>query len=122
MTLIKAVITGVTLAIMLSMVASRANASCTQMQQLAREHSDDMARRHNGHCRSKSDLDHDGFTVRAGSGARAENVACASSASAAKALWLRSKEGHRENMMLPYRCKPVVCVGKFCTMEIGPSL
>ena len=51
-------------------VQARARSDCALMQELAQEHSNDMARRES--------LDHAGFSDRAAKGARAENVAMGS--------------------------------------------
>jgi len=92
-----------------------AKSDCGRMQQLAQQHSNDMARRNR--------LDHSGFHNRARQGARAENVAMGSSTKAgAMAQWWASP-GHAANMMLP-GCKAVAhAVSKsgrhYWTMIIG---
>lgn len=59
-------------------LAARAS-DCSSMMRLAQEHSNDMARR--------GSLDHRGFSDRGRRGARAENVALASSKAQAMRLW-----------------------------------
>lgn len=91
-----------------------ANASCGNLQQLAQEHANDMARR--------GSMDHNGFADRARRGARAENVAYGvSTKSQAIALWWGSP-GHAANMRLP-GCKAVASArghGRtYWVMEIG---
>lgn len=92
-----------------------ANASCQTMQQLAQEHSNDMARR--GH------LDHRGFASRAKRGARAENVAYGhDSVARTIAQWAASPR-HAANMRLP-GCKGIASAvsrsgRRYWTMEIG---
>ena len=77
---------------------ANAKSNCQLMQQLAQQHSNDMARRER--------MDHSGFHNRAKRGARAENVAMGSSTKAgAMAQWWTSP-GHAANMMLP-GCKAV---------------
>ncbi len=82
---------------------------CSHMQRLAQEHSNDMAARRS--------LDHRGFDHRAARGARAENVALASSREQAMRLW-RASPGHAANMRLP-GCVGVANRGRYWTMEIG---
>lgn len=84
-------------------------ASCAKMQQLAQEHSNDMAARRS--------LDHRGFEHRARRGARAENVALASSREGAMRLW-RASPPHAANMALP-GCRAVANSGRYWTMEIS---
>ena len=92
-----------------------AEANCALMQQLAQQHSNDMARR--------SSLDHSGFHSRARQGARAENVAMGSATEAGTmAQWWASPR-HAANMRLP-GCKAVAhAVSKsgrhYWTMLIG---
>jgi uncharacterized protein YkwD len=98
----------------LLLATAEARASCATMQNLAQEHSNDMARR--------GSMDHAGFMDRARRGARAENVAMGvKTRSAAIALWW-SSAGHAANMRLP-GCKAVAfAVGRgvyYWTMEIG---
>jgi uncharacterized protein YkwD len=89
--------------------------SCHTMQQLAQEHSNDMARRNH--------LDHAGFASRAKRGARAENVAYGYSSKAKTiAQWLASPP-HAANMRLP-GCKGIASAvsssgRRYWTMEIG---
>jgi cysteine-rich secretory family protein len=96
---------------------SHAKSDCALMQQLAQQHSNDMARR--------GSLDHSGFSERAAKGARAENVAEGTRTKAeTMAAWWASS-GHAANMRLP-GCKAVAfAVSKsgrrFWTMEIGQS-
>ena len=86
---------------MLSIAApgyAKAQTNCLLMQQLAQQHSNDMARRET--------MDHDGFHNRARQGARAENVAMGSITKAgAMAEWWTSP-AHAANMLLP-GCKAV---------------
>jgi len=105
-------------AIMLSIAApihAKAQSNCQLMQQLAQQHSNDMAHR--------DKMDHGGFHERAKKGARAENVAMGSTTKAgAMAQWLTSPP-HAANMMLP-GCKAVAhAVSKsgiyYWTMLIG---
>ena len=97
-------------AMLLSIAAPEyAKANCQLMQQLAQQHSNDMARRNR--------LDHAGFHDRAKKGARAENVAMG-----AMAQWWTSPR-HAANMLLP-GCKAVAhAVSKsgrhYWTMLIG---
>ncbi len=92
-----------------------AKTNCQLMQQLAQQHSDDMARRNR--------LDHSGFYSRAKRGARAENVAYGSATKAGTiAQWWKSPR-HAANMLLP-GCKAVAhAVSKsgrhYWTMLIG---
>jgi uncharacterized protein YkwD len=94
---------------------AQAKSNCQRMQQLAQQHSNDMARRDR--------LDHAGFHNRAKQGARAENVAMGSKTKAgAMAQWWTSP-GHAANMLLP-GCKAVAhAVAKsgrhYWTMLIG---
>src|SRR6476660_4778583 len=103
-------------AMLLSMaMPGDAKANCELMQQLAQQHSNDMARRER--------MDHEGFPNRARQGARAENVAMGSSTKAgAMAQWWTSP-AHAANMLLP-GCKAVAhAVSKsgqhYWTMLIG---
>ena len=106
-------------AMLLSIAApgyAKAETDCRLMQQLAQQHSNDMARRDR--------MDHAGFHNRAKKGARAENVAMGSTTRAgAMAQWWASP-GHAVNMMLP-GCKAVAhAVSKksgrtYWTMLIG---
>jgi len=105
-------------AMLLSIAApgdATAKTNCQLMQQLAQQHSNDMARRNR--------LDHAGFHNRAKKGARAENVAMGSTTRAgAMAQWWTSP-GHAANMLLP-GCKAVAhAVSKsgryYWTMLIG---
>jgi uncharacterized protein YkwD len=95
--------------------AKTLKASCRTMQQLAQEHSNDMA--HRDH------LDHAGFARRAKRGARAENVAYGYSSKAKTiAQWLASPS-HAANMRLP-GCKGIASAMsrsglRYWTMEIG---
>ena len=88
-------------AMLLSIAATeyaQAKSKCQLMQQLAQQHSNDMARRDR--------MDHAGFHKRAKQGARAENVAMGSTTKAgAMAQWWTSP-GHAANMLLP-GCKAV---------------
>jgi uncharacterized protein YkwD len=98
----------------LVLAAVEARASYATMQNLAQEHSNDMARR--------GSMDHAGFMDRARRGARAENVAAGvKTRSAAIALWW-SSPGHAANMRLR-GCKAMAhAVGQgvyYWTMEIG---
>jgi uncharacterized protein YkwD len=77
---------------------ANARTNCQLMQQLAQEHSDDMARRNR--------LDHSGFYKRAKRGARAENVAYGNSTKAATIAQWWASPGHARNMLLP-GCKMV---------------
>jgi uncharacterized protein YkwD len=63
-------------------------------------------------------MDHSGFAARARFGARAENVATASSREEALRLW-RNSPPHAANMSLP-GCKAIAHSGRYWTMEIGP--
>ena len=87
------------LAVLLPMAGpAAAESNCGRLQQLAQQHSNDMARR--------GRLDHAGFSRRAAQGARAENVAMGSSTQAgAMAQWWASPR-HAANMLLP-GCKAV---------------
>jgi uncharacterized protein YkwD len=77
---------------------AKTKTNCRLMQQLAQQHSNDMARRES--------LDHAGFYDRARRGARAENVAMGSKTrQGAMAQWWASP-GHAANMRLP-GCKAV---------------
>ena len=105
-------------AMLLSIAApghAKAKTNCQLMQQLAQQHSNDMARRDR--------MDHAGFHNRAKKGARAENVAMGSTTKAgAMAQWWTSP-GHALNMLLP-GCKAVAhAVSKsgqhYWTMLIG---
>jgi hypothetical protein len=100
--------------VVLLLATIEAQAGCAQMQKLAQEHSNDMARR--------GSLDHEGFMDRARQGARAENVAAGvKTRSAAIAVWWSSPP-HAANMLLP-GCKAVAhAVGHgvyYWTMEIS---
>ncbi len=97
-----------TLAIIV-LFAVAANASCSTMQALAQEAANSMARR--------GVMDHAGFYARARRGARAENVAIASSYEQAMRLW-RNSPPHAANMRLP-GCKGVAHQGRYWAMEIG---
>ena len=94
---------------------AKGKTNCALMQQLAQQHSNDMARRES--------MDHAGFASRAARGARAENVAMGSKTRAgAMAQWWTSPS-HAANMMLP-GCKMVAhAVSKsgryYWTMLIG---
>jgi uncharacterized protein YkwD len=94
---------------------AKGKANCRLMQQLAQQHSNDMARRNS--------LDHAGFHDRARQGARAENVAMGSSTrQGTMAQWWASPR-HAANMRLP-GCKAVaVAVSRsgrhYWTMIIG---
>ncbi len=96
---------------------AEAKSDCALMQQLAQQHSNDMARRQS--------MDHSGFYARAAKGARAENVAEGATTKAeAMALW-RGSPGHAANMRLP-GCKAVASAvsrsgRRYWTMEIGKS-
>lgn len=102
-------------AVALLLSATAAKADCADMQKLAQEHANDMARR--------GSMDHNGFASRAHRGARAENVAYGvSSKEQAIAMWWRSP-GHAANMRLP-GCKAVAsAIGqngrRYWAMEIG---
>src|SRR5215207_4785373 len=105
-------------AMMLSLAApvyAKAQSNCQLMQELAQQHSNDMAHR--------DKMDHGGFPERAKKGARAENVVTGSTIKAgAMAQWLTSPP-HALNMMLP-GCKAVAhAVSKsgkyYWTMLIG---
>jgi hypothetical protein len=65
---------------------------CGEMQSLAQEHANDMARRDR--------LDHAGFKGRAASGARAENVAYGSASEAGALAQWRGSPRHARNMRL----------------------
>ena len=84
-------------------------APCFQMKQLAQEHSRGMAARRS--------MDHRGFADRARRGARAENVALASSYAQAMKLWQASPL-HAANLALP-GCKGVANNGRYWAMVIG---
>jgi uncharacterized protein YkwD len=87
-----------TLLVVGSPQAAESKSNCTLMQQLAQQHSNDMARR--------GRMDHSGFASRAARGARAENVAMGSKTKAgAMAQWWTSP-GHAANKLLP-GCKAV---------------
>lgn len=90
-------------------------ADCRKMQELAREHSIDMARR--------DTLDHAGFAERAKRGARAENVASGNSSRAMTIAQWRASPPHAANMLLP-GCKGIASAvsrtGRhYWTLEIG---
>jgi hypothetical protein len=94
-----------------------AKSDCALMQQLAQQHSNDMARRNS--------LDHSGFNDRAAKGARAENVAAGNKTKAATMAQWRASPGHAANMRLP-GCKAVAYAVSqsgqhYWTMEIGKS-
>ncbi len=94
-----------------------AKSDCVLMQQLAQQHSNDMARR--------DSMDHSGFSDRAAKGARAENVAAGNKTKAATMAQWRASPGHAANMRLP-GCKAVAhAVSRsgqhYWTMEIGQS-
>jgi hypothetical protein len=94
-----------------------AKSDCALMQQLAQQHSNDMARRNS--------LDHSGFNDRAAKGARAENVAAGNKTKEATMAQWRASAGHAANMRLP-GCKAVAyAVSRsgqhYWTMEIGKS-
>lgn len=94
---------------------AKAKTNCQLMQQLAQQHSDDMARRNR--------LDHSGFYQRAKKGARAENVAYGSKTKAGTIAQWWASPGHAANMLLP-GCKMVAyAVSKsgryYWTMLIG---
>lgn len=94
-----------------------AKSDCALMQQLAQQHSNDMARRNS--------LDHSGFNDRAAKGARAENVAAGNKTKAATMAQWQASPGHAANMRLP-GCKAVAyAVSRsgqhYWTMEIGKS-
>ena len=103
------------LALILPFGFEPANASCRAMQQLAQEHSNDMARRDH--------LDHRGFAGRANRGARAENVAYGHNSRAQTiAQWTASPQ-HAANIRLP-GCKGIASAvsrsgRRYWTMEIG---
>jgi uncharacterized protein YkwD len=78
-------------------VQAEAKSDCALMQQLAQEHSNDMARRES--------LDHSGFSHRA-RGARAENVAMGNKTKAATLAQWQASPGHAHNMRLS-GCKGV---------------
>lgn len=105
---------GAVLLILVVMV-TLANAGCGRMEQLAREHAGYMASY--GVTCSAHSLNHDNFDRRAHRGARAENVACASSKEQAMRLW-RASPAHAANMALP-GCVGIANVGRFWVMEIG---
>jgi uncharacterized protein YkwD len=89
--------------------------NCRLMQQLAQQHSNDMARR--------DTLDHAGFYDRARQGARAENVAMGSSTRQGAIAQWRASPGHAANMRLP-GCKAVAGAvsrsgRRYWTMMIG---
>jgi hypothetical protein len=114
-------LTWITGAAMLLAVTAPADAKgksdCGLMQQLAQQHSNDMARRNS--------LDHSGFSERAAKGARAENVAAGNKTKAATMAQWRASPGHAANMRLP-GCKAVAhAVSRsgqhYWTMEIGQS-
>jgi hypothetical protein len=73
-------------------------AGCGQMQALAQEHANDMARRER--------LDHSGFARRAARGARAENVAFGHAGQAETLAQWRASSRHAANMRRP-GCKGV---------------
>ena len=79
-------------------VRAQAKSDCALKQQLAQQHSNDMARR--------EALDHSGFSNRAAKGARAENVAMGTKTKAATMAQWRASTGHAANMQLP-GCKAV---------------
>jgi Cysteine-rich secretory protein family len=96
---------------------AEAKSDCALMQQLAQEHSNDMARRES--------LDHRGFSERAARGARAENVAMGNKTKGATMAQWQASPRHAHNMGLP-GCKAVAyAVGRsgryYWTMEIGQS-
>ena len=94
---------------------AKGKANCRLMQQLAQEHSNDMARRNT--------LDHAGFYNRARQGARAENVAMGRSTRAGAIAQWQASPRHAANMRLR-GCKAVaVAVSQsgrhYWTMIIG---
>jgi uncharacterized protein YkwD len=96
---------------------AQAQSDCAHMQQLAQQHSNDMARRER--------LDHAGFSDRAARGARAENVAMGNKSKGATMAQWHASAGHAANMRLP-GCKAVAyAIGRsgryYWTMEIGQS-
>jgi uncharacterized protein YkwD len=106
-------------ATMLLLVTSLADAkgkpNCRLMQQLAQQHSNDMARRNS--------LDHAGFYNRGRQGARAENVAMGNSTRQRTMAQWRASPRHAANMRLR-GCKAVaVAVSQsgrhYWTMIIG---
>lgn len=86
-----------------------AKADCSRMTALAQEHAYSM--------HTRQSLDHKGFADRAARGARAENVALASSKEQAIAMWMRSP-AHYANMLLP-GCRGYGWSGRYHVMEIG---
>jgi len=105
-----------TLALFSVLGASLTHAACPQMQALAQQHANDMARRDR--------LDHAGFKQHRGpAGARAENVAVGCSTEAcAISMWRRSAP-HRANMMLG-GCQGIASAvsasgRRYWAMEIG---
>lgn len=99
------------------MFVALAHADCANMQRLAQNHSNDMARR--------GRLDHKGFGVvdgrcvggRCAKGARAENVGLASSKEAVMEAW-RNSPLHAINMQMS-GCKAVANSGRYWTMIVG---
>jgi uncharacterized protein YkwD len=85
-------------AMLTSATPAPAMASCAQMQALAQEHANDMARRDR--------LDHAGFSRRAARGARAENVAFGHASEAETLAQWRASPRHAANMRLS-GCKGV---------------
>jgi len=88
---------------------------CGQMQALAQEHANDLARRER--------LDHAGFASRAKRGARAENVAFGHASEAETLAQWRGSPGHARNMRLP-GCKAIASAQSrsgrtYWVMEIG---
>lgn len=98
-----------------SQAGAKEDSTCSLMQRLAQEHSNDMARRDN--------IDHDGFYSRAARGAAAENVAMGRRTKAETMAQWRASPGHAANMQLP-GCKAVAYAisssGRYYwTMEIA---
>ena len=88
---------------------------CGQMQALAQEHANDLARRDR--------LDHSGFASRAKRGARAENVAFGHASETETLAQWRASPGHARNMRLP-GCKAIARAQSrsgrtYWVMEIG---
>ncbi len=111
----KCALIGVAIVLIYGFTPAQAKADCATMQQLAQEHSNDMARRDH--------LDHAGFASRAKKGVRAENVAYGHS-SAAKTIAQWSDSPHHAANMLLSGCKGIASAvarsGRhYWTMEIG---
>ena len=107
----------IVLAITFCTPRARANPACGgHMLRMAQDHANKMAAQ--GPRCTYARLNHDGFFSRRGpAGARAENVACASSEAQAIAMWWKSP-GHARNMRLG-GCWAIARNGRYWVLEIG---